>query len=70
MRIVRLYSGNGVSYTLEFADGMKEADKVRLIADEGKAITNGIVTLTCKDVNPEEVNNWSDCEFTEDLAIN
>lgn len=67
MIIAKLYSGNGVSYSPEFSEGMREADKVRLIADEGKVITNGIITLTCKDVTPEEVNNWSDCELIEDF---
>ncbi len=67
MRIVKLYSGNEVSYSPEFTEGMREADKVRLIADEGKAITNGTVVLTCKDVSPVEVEKWSDCEFTEEF---
>ncbi len=69
MRIITLYSGNGVSYSPEFVEGMREADKVRLIADEGKAITDGTIILTCKDVALEEVDDWVDCEVIEDFDM-
>lgn len=40
----------------------------RLIADEGKAITNGETTVTVIDVqHRKDCENWSDCELPDEL---
>lgn len=39
-----------------------EIDYVRLIADEGKMLTNGTNEWNCVDVLPEEVGKWSEID--------
>ena len=46
-----------------YGDG-KEIDYVRLIADEGKVLTNGTNEWNCVDVPPDEVGNWSEIDAT------
>lgn len=58
-----LYTGNGVSLSPMYAEGRTESKYVRLIADEGKAITNGITVTTCVDVLKTDAPNWTDCEL-------
>lgn len=66
MTRITLYTGNGVSLSPQNADGRQMSDYVRLIADEGKGITDGKTTTTCVDVFAENVGLWSDCELPED----
>ena len=58
-----LYTGNGVSLSPVNAEGRTESKYVRLIADEGKAITNGVTVTTCVDVLSTDAPNWTDCEL-------
>ena len=40
----------------------------RLIAEEGKAITNGEATLTVIDVqHRKDIETWSDCDLPDEL---
>ncbi len=39
-----------------------EIDYVRLIADEGKVLTNGANEWNCVDVLPEDVGKWSEID--------
>lgn len=57
-----LYNGNGVSLSPVYAEGRTESEYVRLIADEGKAITNGVTVTACVDVLKACVGHWMDCE--------
>ena len=70
MRKETLYTGNGVYFTIRKAEGMTEADFVRLTAEEGKAITNGEDITTTADVPKEHTAMWTDCEkpMEEELA--
>lgn len=58
-----LYTGNGVSLSPMYAEGRTESKYLRLIADDGKAITNGITVTTCVDVLKTDASNWTDCEL-------
>ena len=61
MKQVILYTGNGVTLSPVFADGRTESNYVRLIADEGQAITNGEVVTGCVDVPKADIGKWRDC---------
>lgn len=64
-----LYIGNGVSLSPMYAEGRTESEYVRLIADEGKAITNGVTVTACVDVLRTDADNWTDCELpSEDFG--
>lgn len=58
-----LFTGNGVSLSPIWAEGRTESRYVRLIADEGMAITNGDTVTVCVDVLAEDANNWRDCDM-------
>lgn len=58
-----LYTGNGVSLSPVWAEGRTESKYVRLIADEGRAITDGDTVTVCVDVLAEDAQNWRDCEM-------
>lgn len=63
MRHVRLYTGDGVSLSPQNGEGRTVSQYTRLIADDGKAITNGSIVTICIDVPNAEIVNWSDCEL-------
>lgn len=63
-----LYTGNGVSLSPMYAEGRTESKYVRLIADESKAITNGVTVTTCVDVLKSDADKWTDCELPADEA--
>lgn len=60
-----LYTGNGVSLSPIWAEGRTESRYVRLIADEGRAITDGETVTVCVDVLAEDAQKWTDCELPE-----
>lgn len=62
MITMKLYTGGGVSLSPVNADGRKLSQYVRLVAEEGRAITDGITVTTCADVPAAETGNWTDCE--------
>lgn len=62
MIIKQLYTGNGVSLSPIDAEGRKLSAYVRLVAEDGMAITNGSTVATCADVLATDAPNWTDCE--------
>lgn len=64
MTKMTLYTGGGVSYSPEYAEGRTVSDYVRLVADDGMGITDGIVTVTVIDTNEPE--QWTDCALPEE----
>lgn len=65
MTIVKLYTGGGVSYSPEYAEGRTESDYVRLVADDGMMLTDGERTALCLDVPVTEVERWSETKYEE-----
>lgn len=64
MRQITLYTGDGVSLSPQNGEGRTVSQYTRLIADDGKAITNGSIVTTCIDVPSAEIVNWSDCDLS------
>lgn len=58
-----LYTGAGVSLSPIYAEGRAESKYVRLIADDGMAITNGVTVTVCVDVLRTDTDRWADCEL-------
>ena len=58
-----LYTGGGASLSPVQRDGSIDSDYIRIVADEGKAITNGTIVTTVIDVINSDVQNWSDCDL-------
>jgi hypothetical protein len=58
-----LYTGGGASLSTVQRDGSIDSDYIRIVADEGKAITNGTIVTTVIDVINSDVQNWSDCDL-------
>jgi hypothetical protein len=58
-----LYTGNGVSLSPVYAEWRTESRYVRLIADEGRAITDGETVTVCVDVLKTETDKWADCDL-------
>ena len=70
MQIINLYryenSDGSVSVTPTKRDESDEVWSYRVIADEGKGITDGNIVTECIDTHtPAE---WSDCEIDDDEA--
>lgn len=61
MNRITLYTGGGVSLSPVFEEGRKISDYVRLIADDGKGITDGNIIKTCIDTKTPDA--WTDCEL-------
>lgn len=50
---------------------MQTIEMVRLIADEGKALSNGKVLATCVDCCPaSEADNWSEIDMPVGMKFN
>lgn len=67
MTTMTLYTGAGASYSPIYEEGRTVSEFVRLIADEGKGITDGVITATVIDTNDPE--RWTDCEMPSDPTI-
>ncbi|MCH5298003.1 MAG: hypothetical protein J1E85_10100 [Ruminococcus sp.] len=65
MRIMKLYTGGGVSLSPQHSDGRTLSDYVRLVADDDKAITNDNIVTTCIDVPLTDIDKWKDCDIEE-----
>ena len=61
-----LYTGNGVSLSPVYAEGRTESRYVRLIADEGRAITDGDTVTVCVDVLRIDTDRWADCDMPDE----
>lgn len=60
MTTIKLYTGGGVSLSPRNGEGRAESEYVRLIADDGKGITDGNIITTCVDTKTPEA--WTDCD--------
>lgn len=65
MTQIPLYIGNGVTLSPINAEGRVLSKYVRIVADEGKAITNGQVICAIKDILISDLDKWQDCESVE-----
>ena len=63
MKIMKLYTGGGVSLSPQDGEGRHLSDHVRLVSDEGMAITDGETVTVCVDTRHPE--KWADCELPE-----
>ena len=68
MKIIALYTGGNTSLSPAYGPGRREAAYVRLAAEDGKGITDGIVTTTCIDVKATDIVNWQDCNINAEVA--
>ena len=59
-----LYTGGGVSLSPVPAEGRTLSTYVRLIADDGRAITDGSTVTVCVDTTRPEL--WTDCDAPEE----
>jgi len=71
MRVLTLYRGEGYSYGLT---GTEPSGMVRLVADEGMALTDGTDFVSAIDIPPAEQGLWSEVEappepMTEEQAL-
>ena len=64
MRKVTLYTGGGVSLSPLPGEGRHLSRYVRLVADEGRAITDGNTVTACVDTTTPEA--WMDCDAPAD----
>lgn len=64
MRQITLYTSDGVSLSPQNGEGRTVSQYTRLIANDGKAITNGSIATICIDVPSAEIVNWSDCDLS------
>lgn len=62
MKSMTLYTGAGKTLSPRRENGMTEAKYVRLIAEDGMAVSNGSLVLFVADVPAEEVALWRDCD--------
>lgn len=60
---IPLYTGGGVSLSPQNGEGRRVSEYMRLVADEGKGITNGTIITICADVRQDMTDNWTDCEL-------
>lgn len=64
MTIKPLYTGGGVSLSPQFAEGRTLSKFVRLVAEDGRAITDGNTVTLCVDTMTPEA--WMDCDAPAD----
>lgn len=62
MKVLNLYTGGGVTLSPVNAEGRSLSEYVRLVADDGLAITDGDIVVSCIDVRLKEACKWRDCE--------
>lgn len=60
---IPLYTGGGVSLSPQNGEGRRVSEYMRLVADEGKGITNGTIITICADVRQDMTDSWTDCEL-------
>lgn len=65
MNRIRLYSGAGVSFSEEYAEGRVPSPYIRLVADDGKMLQNGETTTVCIDVLATEADAWTEVDYVE-----
>lgn len=71
MRVLTLYRGEGYSFGLT---GTEPTGMVRLVADDGLALTNGVDFVSVIDIPPADQGLWSEVDapaepMTEEQAL-
>ena len=66
MKTIKLYTGGGVSFSEEYAEGRVESPYVRLVADEGMMLKKGDITVFNIDILVSDAPNWTEVDFVED----
>lgn len=66
MTQITLYTGGGVSLSPVYAEGRRESDYVRLVAEDGMILVNGEREAFCVDVPKTDAGNWQEIEYIED----
>lgn len=59
----QLYKSDSIYLTEHRGEGRTESRYVRLIADDGMAITNGDTVTVCVDVLRTDTDRWTDCDL-------
>lgn len=62
MTRITLYTGGGVSFSPQYAEGRVESSYIRLVADEGKILINNDRMAICVDIPRSEASNWSEVD--------
>jgi hypothetical protein len=65
MIVIPLYSGEGVSFSEEYVEGRVRSAYVRLVADDGMMLKNGVQTAICVDVLATEADEWTEVDYAE-----
>ena len=60
-----LYTGGGISLSPTSGEGRVNSGYVRLYADEGKILTNNVISSYCIDVKEKDVADWEEINETE-----
>ena len=68
MNVNTLWTGNGVSFSPIYYDGMTDSGFVRITAANGMAITDGNTVTICVDRPCSEADRWEDCEKDEEAT--
>ena len=71
MQTIQLYNFNrpdgGMTVTpVRPSEAGFRTDYVRLVADDGKAITDGKIVACCIDVRADDAGGWTDCDGPEE----
>lgn len=59
----QLYKTNSIYLTEYNSEGRTKTNYIRLIAEDGKAITDGETVTNTVDVLATDIDNWHDCEM-------
>ena len=65
MTRIILYTGSGVTFSPVYAEGRVESNYVRLVADDGKAMTDGSIITDCVDVLKTGTASWTEIDAPE-----
>lgn len=66
MTQLTLYKGEGISLSPQYAEGRVPSDYIRIIADEGKALSDGERITDCVDIKLSELNKWYEIETPQE----
>ena len=67
MTQITLYTGGGVTFSPQYAEGRTVSSFVRLVADEGMMLEKGNITTLCIDVLKTDAPNWNEVPYVEPI---
>lgn len=62
----RYIGENGIMITPIRIPGATYVEVLRLQADKGKLITDGTIQILCQDIDPADLDKWSEVEVEDD----